>query len=114
MCRRHSWIDMIPELPETVTLEERLDFYNQLVARLTDQSTVHVHWHTHKGNPSVCWICDLVILSTKILDDVDRYLSKSTVDNETDEEHDSESEPEIEDNLNYDEEPPLDDVMETE
>lgn len=108
---------MIPELPETVTLEERLDFYNQLIARLTDQSSVHVHWFTHKGNPSVCWICDLVTLSMKILDDVDVFLSKSTVDKETSQVHEDESDSEIEEDLNYDEESPVvlpDDDMESE
>ncbi len=99
---------MIPDLPEGMLPQDILDFYDKLSGNLSDQSTIHVHWWTHRQNPSVCWICDVITLISKILDIAQARNTKSTVDIETDESSefssDSDSEPEIE-NLNYDEEP---------
>lgn len=87
---------MIPELPKEVSDISRLDFYDKLSGNLSDQSTVHVNWHTHRQNPSVCWICDLVTLTSKILDVAERYMSKSPLDTRTGLESESDSDSEIE------------------
>ncbi len=97
---------MIPELPNNVSLTDKLDFYATLAGNLSDQSSVHVNWHTHRQNPSVCWICDTHTLTSKILDLVDKVLTKSPLDmgteNSSEEESDSEIEEDI--NLNVDDE----------
>ncbi len=98
---------MIPTLPASVSDQERLDFYATLAGNLSDQSSIHVNWHTHRQNPSVCWICDLNILLSKVL----QINTKSSLDSETELSSDDESEPEIEDDesgkldYNIDEEP---------
>ncbi len=105
---------MIPDLPEGITDEKLLDFYATLAGNLSDQSTIHIRWWTHRQNPSVCWICDLHTLTSKILEVTDRLITKSTVDMETSSMSENDSEPEIE-NLNYDEElPPNEPEYETE
>ncbi len=102
---------MIPELPNSVSLADRLDFYAAIAGNLSDQSSIHTNWHTHRQNPSVCWICDLNILTSKILDAV-AINTKSSLDMETESSSDNESDSEIEDSesedsLNYDEEEPV-------
>ncbi len=111
---------MIPDLPEGMLQQDILDFYDKLSGNLSDQATIHVHWWTHRQNPSVCWICDVITLISKILDIAQDKYTKSTVDIETDESPeqllDLDSESEIEDNLNHNEEPstePEYDVMES-
>ncbi len=98
---------MIPQLPEGMLPGDILDFYDKLSGNLTDQSTIHVHWWTHRQNPAVCWICDVVTLISKILDIAQERNTKSPTDMMTDEssEHSSDldSESEIED-LNYNDE----------
>ncbi len=99
---------MIPQLPSGMSPNDILDFYDKLSGNLSDQSTIHVHWWTHRQNASVCWICDIVTLLSKILDIAQEKYTKSTVDMETDESpellSDFDSESEIEDNLNHDDE----------
>ncbi len=96
---------MIPDLPPSVTDTERMDFYEKLLSNLEDQSTIHTNWHTHKQNPSVCWICDIPILARKVMYIADKYLPKSTLDIETELSSGIVSEPEIDDeSLNRDEE----------
>ncbi len=92
---------MIPTLPESVSDQERLDFYATLAGNLSDQSSIHVNWHTHRQNPSVCWICDLNILLSKVL----LIYTKSSLDMVTELSSEDESDPEIENDLNHDEEP---------
>ncbi len=87
---------MIPELPPSCTDEDSLKFYRSLLGRLQDQSSLHVNWHTHRANPSVCWICDMSILSSIILGEAERIYSKSSLDIETEQSSEEESEPEIE------------------
>ncbi len=96
---------MIPELPEGVSDRDHLDFYDKIAGNLSDQSTVHMHWWTHRQNPSVCHICDTHILIAKLIALADKNITKSTVDMETDSSTENDSESEIE-NLNYDEEQP--------
>ncbi len=97
---------MIPTLPNGMLESDVMDFYAKLAGNLSDQATIHVHWWTHRQNPSVCWICDMITLMSKILDIEQQISTKSTVDIVTDEssEHSSEldSEPEIEKDI-YDE-----------
>ncbi len=89
---------MIPTLPSSISDEEQIEFYSSIAGNLSDQSSIHVHWHTHRQNPSVCWICDLNILVSKIL-----LLTKSSLDMVTESSSDNESDSEIE--RDYDEEP---------
>lgn len=74
---------MIPDLPHSVTDMERLEFYDKILGNLENQSVLHETWHTHKANPSVCWICDLMSISRKVLYITEQYISKSAVDSET-------------------------------
>ncbi len=88
---------MIPDLPEGIGEREILMFYDTLSGNLSDQSTIHKNWHTHRGNPSLCWICDQTTLLSKVLDIALSKYTKSTVDIETDEDQcETDSTPEIE------------------
>ncbi len=104
---------MIPDLPPSVSDKERLDFYSTLCGNLTDQSTIHMNWHTHRQNPSTCWICDMGILMSKVMSLVDRNITKSPLDTETEfsQEEDSDSEIENESFNKDDEEPSIDDPL---
>ncbi len=95
---------MIPDLPDGIDPEDALKFYDKLSGNLSDQATVHVHWWTHRQNPAVCWVCDTLILITKILDLSQRKYTKSPTDMLTDESSDQESISENEANFNVDEE----------
>jgi len=96
---------MIPELPESVTDMERLKFYSDILSNLEDQSTIHVHWHTHKQNPAVCWICDIPIVARKIAYIVEKNITKSTDRHDDSSSSENVSDTEIEDeSLNKDEE----------
>ncbi len=99
---------MIPDLPDGMTLEQEVKFYRQLWGNYSDQSYVHVKWFSHTGNPSICWICDLSALCSKVLELLETDLSKSTVDIETSLTQEDDSDSEIENDLNYDEEEPED------
>lgn len=94
---------MIPDLPEGMNHRDTLKFYDTLSGNLTDQGTIHVHWWTHRQNPSVCWICDLITLQSKVLVLAFEINTKSPVDIQTNLSQDIDSEPEIE-NLNVDDE----------
>ncbi len=96
---------MIPTLPSNVSDKDNLEFLSTIAGNLSDQSSVHVNWHTHRQNPSVCWICDLNILVSKIL-----YYTKSSLDMVTELSSEDDSDSEIEhsestDSLNYNDEP---------
>ncbi len=91
---------MIPTLPSNVSDKDNLEFLSTIAGNLSDQSSVHVNWHTHRQNPSVCWICDLNILVSKIL-----FYTKSTLDMETELSSEDDSDSEIEtESFNKDEE----------
>ncbi len=91
---------MIPTLPSNVSTRDQLEFLSTIAGNLADQSTIHVNWHTHRQNPSVCWICDLNVLVSRIL-----FYTKSSLDMETEISSDDESDTEIEtESLNRDEE----------
>ncbi len=88
---------MIPQLPDGMDGLSILKFYDTLSGNLSDQSTIHKNWHTHRGNPSVCWICDMTTLLSKVLSLAFELNTKSTVDIETDEvQGETESDTEIE------------------
>ncbi len=76
---------MIPQLPDGMNQYDILKFFDTLSGNLSDQSTIHKNWHTHRGNPSVCWICDMTTLLSKVLEIAFEIYTKSTVDIETDE-----------------------------
>ncbi len=82
---------MIPELPATVSDRENLNFLSTIAGNLSDQSSVHVNWHTHRQNPSVCWICDLNTLVSKVL-----FYTKSSLDMVTELSSEDDSDSEIE------------------
>ncbi len=91
---------MIPTLPPSISDDERNEFYATLAGNLSDQSTIHIHWHTHRQNPSVCWICDMNTLLSMA------FNTKSSLDMETESSSDNESDSEIENenDLNHDDE----------
>ncbi len=100
-------LSMIPDLPDGVSTLDSLKFYSTLAGNLSDQSSIHVNWHTHRQNPSVCWICDMNILISKILL-ATSDITKSSLDMETESSSDNESDSEIEDtSFNKDDEPSL-------
>ncbi len=98
--------NMIPDLPEEISDEGMLKFYDQLAGNYSDQLVIHIHWWTHRQNPATCVICDINTLITKVLSLAGKYITKSTVDMETysSSENDSISENE-EESLNKDDEP---------
>ncbi len=94
---------MIPTLPEGMEDRQILMFYDALSGNLSDQSTVHKNWHTHRQNPSTCWICDMTTLLSMVLTQALSKYTKSTVDMVTDEvQCETDSVPEIE-NDNFEE-----------
>jgi len=93
---------MIPELPLTVSAEDNVEFLSTIAGNLSDQSSIHVNWHTHRQNPSVCWICDMNILMSKLL-----LITKSALDMGTELSSEKESDSEIEnESFNKDDEEP--------
>ncbi len=96
---------MIPDLPEGNTVDQQIDFYEKLLDTNEGQGLVHIHWHTHRNDPSLCWICDRATLAHKCLNIAEEsLLSKSTPDIETSLVPDSDIGTEIENDLNHDEE----------
>ncbi len=96
---------MIPDLPLGITKKNALDFYSKISGNLSDQSTHHINWHTHRKEPSICWICDLNILISRLLE-LHKFNTKSTVDSKIMLNQETESETESEEEfLNYNEEP---------
>ncbi len=92
---------MIPTLPSNVSDKDQLEFLSTLAGNLADQSSIHINWHTHRQNPSVCWICDLNVLVSKIL-----FYTKSSLDMVTESSSEDDSDTEIESEfLNRDDEP---------
>ncbi len=91
---------MIP-IPPSATLSDTMSFYRAVVDNLKIRSMHHEAWHTHKRDTSVCWICDLLEVSTIMISEMERYISKSALDIDEqfhDSEVDSDSE---EESVNY-------------
>ncbi len=90
---------MIPDLPSSVSDKDRIEFYATLWGNLSDQSSIHVNWHTHRQNPSTCWICDTYTLVSKVLAMYDKNISKSSLDMETELSSEDDSDSEIENDI---------------
>ncbi len=74
---------MIPNLPEETNPLDIPKFYRQIAENLESRGGHHENWHSHKRDPSVCWMCDLIELSKIVLGEMERFISKSTLDIET-------------------------------
>ncbi len=70
---------MIP-IPPSTNQVDTLSFYRAVVDNLKIRSGHHEAWHTHKRDTSVCWICDLLEVSTIMISEMERYISKSALD----------------------------------
>ncbi len=71
---------MIPNLPLDISPLEVPKFYKQIVENLEMRGGHHEAWHTHKRDTSVCWICDLVEVSKLLVNEMERFISKSALD----------------------------------
>jgi len=71
---------MIPYLPQETDPSNVSKFYRQIQENLVIRSQHHEAWHTHKRDTSVCWICDLIELSSICINEMERYISKSLLD----------------------------------
>lgn len=104
---------MIPYLPQNSSDKDMLLFYESIIDNLNTRSMHHEAWHTHKRDPSVCWICDLLEVSKLLKGEMERVISKSSLDID-----DQSLDPEFsseDDSLNYNEEPEiLEDVVQSE
>ncbi len=74
---------MIPYLPNDTDPLEIPKFYRQIAENLEMRGGHHEAWHSHKRDPSVCWMCDLVELSKLVIQEMERFISKSALDIET-------------------------------
>ncbi len=70
---------MIP-IPPSTSPKEFLSFYRAVIDNLKIRSGHHESWHTHKRDTSVCWICDLIEVSTIMITEMERFVSKSVLD----------------------------------
>ncbi len=71
---------MIPYLPEGTPDKSVPGFYQQILDNLSMRCGHHETWHTHKKDPSVCWVCDLLELTKVSVREMERYISKSALD----------------------------------
>ncbi len=71
---------MIPYLPEGTPDFGVPGFYKQILENLEMRCGHHETWHTHKKDPSVCWVCDLLELTKICVRELERYISKSSLD----------------------------------
>ncbi len=71
---------MIPYLPEGTPDRSVPDFYKQILDNLAMRCGHHETWHTHKKDPSVCWVCDLLELTKVSVREMEMLISKSALD----------------------------------
>ncbi len=71
---------MIPNLPLDTNPLEVPKFYKQIGENLRSRLGHHENWWTHKRDPSVCPICDLIELLTILGNELERFISKSALD----------------------------------
>ncbi len=71
---------MIPYLPEGCPDASVPEFYKQILENLTMRCGHHETWHTHKKDPSVCWVCDLLELTKISVREMEMFISKSALD----------------------------------
>ncbi len=93
---------MIP-IPPSAKPIEALTFYRAICDNLKIRCMHHESWHTHKRDPSVCWICDYQEITVILINEMERFISKSALDID-DQLHESEGISEDEENYNTDEE----------
>ncbi len=74
---------MIPYLPNETNPLEIPKFYRQIAENLENRGGHHEAWHSHRRDPSVCWMCDLIELSKLCIQEMERFISKSALDIET-------------------------------
>ncbi len=74
---------MIPMIPTDTNPLEVPKFYRQIIENLEMRGGHHEAWHSHKRDPSVCWMCDLIEVSKIVVGEMERYISKSALDIET-------------------------------
>ncbi len=74
---------MIPMLPQETNPMDVPLFYKQIVDNLEMRGGHHEAWHSHKRDPSVCWMCDLIEVSKICIQEMERFISKSALDIET-------------------------------
>ncbi len=70
-------------LPQETNPLEVPRFYKQIVDNLEMRGGHHEAWHSHKRDPSVCWMCDLIEVSKICIQEMERFISKSALDIET-------------------------------
>ncbi len=71
---------MIPNLPQDTSPLEIPKFYSQIGDNLKARLGHHENWWTHKRDPSVCPICDLIELLTILSGELSMFISKSALD----------------------------------
>ncbi len=74
---------MIPMLPVETNPMDVPVFYRQIIENLEMRGGHHEAWHSHKRDPSVCWMCDLIEVSKLVVGEMERFISKSATDIET-------------------------------
>ncbi len=74
---------MIPMLPTDTNPMDIPKFYRQINENLEMRGGHHEAWHSHRRDPSVCWMCDLIEVNKIILGEMERFISKSALDIET-------------------------------
>ncbi len=76
----HLWGYMIPNLPMDTNPLEVPKFYSAIADNLRSRLGHHENWWTHKRDPSVCPICDIIELSIRIGNELEMFISKSALD----------------------------------
>jgi len=71
---------MIPLLPRETNPLEVPKFYSAIADNLRSRLGHHENWWTHKRDPSVCPICDIIELSIRIGNELEMFISKSALD----------------------------------
>ncbi len=71
---------MIPYLPLDTNPMDIPKFYKQIVDNLSIRGGHHEVWHSHKRDPSVCWMCDEIEVSKLLISELERFISKSALD----------------------------------
>ncbi len=71
---------MIPNLPKDTNPLEVPKFYSAIADNLRSRLGHHENWWTHKRDPSVCPICDIIELSIRIGNELEMFISKSALD----------------------------------
>ncbi len=71
---------MIPNLPQDTSPIEIPKFYLLIAENLRSRLGHHENWWTHKRDPSVCPICDIIELSIRLGNELEMFISKSALD----------------------------------